>query len=401
MTKRDLLSIIIMTILCVGSVKAGFSYFKFGVFYQLIVSILIFLFMGRTLYKQSIWNIKELFPFLIVFLAEIPIQKVIGKNYYGMRSSINAFLIFSLMIAVLVIIINNKNAKLVWKIINITAVVSSWLILIQETFYLLGIRLDEISGLTYLFKGWKFQFYRPCGPFSEPSHFAELGLLSLFYYMLVERNLKKSILLLLALFISTSSLGILGGVLVVCMYLLSLGVLKDMKRYLRISVYIISIVGLVFLMFWVNSTDNLVVMRILRGGSSSVRISRSFELFNELDMEHKIIGIGVQNQELYLNANNIILPSDNIETTTNNREFAQTFGYILCCTGIIGAIAFWLPLIKSVMRRGIYLKMFLILFFVVCIACCIFARTMFLMYLICFFSLKEIDKKCTNYEMRE
>lgn len=393
-SKESLANIILMILFCVGAVKSGFSGFKFTVFYQLLVGIAFFIvFVGR-ISKQSIVKARELFPFLIIFIIEIPIQKFFGQGYYSYNNAVIGFIVYFLMVVMVIIVISNKNSHSVWKIINLTVLFASILIIVQEIFYVFGIRLDDFSNLSLLFNGWKFQFYRPCGPFSEPSHFAELGLLSLYYFLFVERNVKKAALILAALFISTSTLGIIGGLLVVVMFLLSLGIIKDLKKSVRVCVYVVAVISFTAMIFWVNNTDNLVVERILRGGTSSVRILRSFEEFNELSPEHKLFGIGIQNQELYLNAFNIVLPSDSLETLTN-REFAQTFGYMLCCTGIIGLIAFWCPLINRALKSNVRLKSFIVLFGLVCFTCCIFSRTIFLIYLIAFFTLKDILKKQT------
>jgi len=384
--------IVAISIFCWGMVKNGFDSFSVGIVYLMLIAIGILLVLKHKISRRL--TIKELIPFSIVIILELPLQKLCGQSYYGWASAFNGVIIFLLMAVTIFLILDDNNEYVLWKVVNIVAVLSSLLIIIQEIAYLAGIRLDQVSEFgTTFFNAWKYQFFRPCGPFSEPSHFAELGLLSLYYYLFLSFNKIKVMIIGLALIVSTSSLGIVGVILLGILYVLNFSFMRGIKKWKKILIVFVAVVAGVFLLWWIENTSNIVVIRMISGGSSSVRVNRSFELFSVLSGGHKLLGIGIQNQQLFLNSFGIVLPSDNYETISSNREFAQTFGYILCTTGLVGMFSFWGPIIKAATQSDYRLKVNLILFGFVCVTCCIFSRATFLVYLMMFFATRNIMKK--------
>lgn len=378
-------------ILCLAMVKNGLPEYNISISTVMLAIIVAQIFLKRKIHRKII--VKELIPFSIVIILELPLQKLFGSTYYGWASALSAVIIFMMMVITLFLMMNRGNPHVFWNVITTFALVSSILIVIQTAaYYFGGIRLDQNTWISnQLFHAWRYQFFRPCGPFSEPSHFAELGLLALYYYLFISLNKTKAIIILLGLILSTSSLGILGGLLLGVLYILNINKMKYVSKWKRVLIVVFMTVSCIALVSFVENSTNPVVQRILSGGTSSVRINRSFELFETLRPENKIFGIGIQNQELYLNANGIVLPSDSYETIKTHREFAQTFGYILCTTGILGLCTFWLPLTRTSIKKDYRLKALLILFFFVSFTCCIFSRVTFIMYLLMFLVIRDMN----------
>ena len=160
------------------------------------------------------------------------------------------------------------------------------------------------------------------------------------------------------------------------------------KKYLIIALSVVAGIGV---LIWAQSSSWWVIQRIMSGGTSSARIWRSFDLYGIMDFWEKTFGIGNQNQALYLNYHQIVLPHDTSETLAN-REFAQTLGYVLCTTGLIGFGAFLYPFVKMVITQDYRVKTLVLMFLFVCFTCCIFARHIFGVYLVMIYATSGMLK---------
>lgn len=344
---------------------------------------------------------KELWIGISVMIIEIPIQLLVyGGEHYGTWSAFWGISTLALMVVSIPILVRKRYGIIIWKTIEFIGVFNAVLIILQYSLRVVGIRLDQFGFLSdLLFQAWEFQggaFFRACGMFSEPSHFAEVGLLTLFYCLFISNDYKKSILVGMALFLSTSSLGILGSIMLVILYVLGMDQFTKVKKSVKGIIVILTILVVVMATWWASESTNIVIQRLFSGGSMSVRMMRSFELYSVMDIPGKIIGIGLLNQEYYLNYHNIILASDNYETLVTNREFAQTFGYLLCTTGILGLISFGKPFWNMAMENRWRVKSLLLLFLIVCMTCCILTRYAFLLYLLAIYALIDYEKWSTN-----
>lgn len=339
---------------------------------------------------------KELWFAVLLFCIELPLQMIMyGGEHFKIGNAAWNVIVIALMIVSIPILIRKKYGFVVWKFINVMGLVNSVLIIAQYALKLFGIRLDRLGVISdYLFKAWEFnsRLYRPCGMFSEPSHFAEVALLSLFSYLFLEKNYKKAAVVLVALALSTSSLGILGSIMIVILYVLGLDQYTNVKKGIKGIIVFFAFLIVIAGAWWASESTSIVAQRIFSGGTVSVRMFRSFELYAIQDPFSKIFGIGLQNQELYLNYHNIILPSDTYETIERHREFAQTFGYMLCTTGLLGLIGFWKTFWKMAWKNTWKVKSLIVLFLATCLVCCNLTRISFLLYLLAIYALIDIEK---------
>ncbi len=396
LSKKNSITLIVSLVpILYGVIRNGHENYNASVIGLIIAADIIAIIGNRKIIFKSYG--KELWLGLTIIALEIPLQIVFfGNEYYGKWSAFWGLVTIAIMVFSISFILKKRYGIIIWKTIEVIGLFNAFLIIIQYVGKIVGIRLDNISGLSdILFKTWEFQggaFFRASGMFSEPSHFAELGLLALFYCLFVDNNIKKSVFLVIALLLSTSSLGILGSLMLVILYVLGMDQFTNIKKGIKTLIVILTLLIVVVTIWWASESTNIVIQRLFSGGSMSVRTLRSFELYSVMGAPEKIIGIGLLNQELYLNFHNIILASDNYETLITHREFAQAFGYLLCTTGIIGLIGFCRPFWKMAYDNTWRVKSLLLLFLTICMTCSILMRTAFFLYLLAIFALIDYEK---------
>lgn len=376
-----------MLLLCFGVVRSGHETFTLNWNLQLLLTNGFLLIASRRI-NLSAWDLT---PFLLVAVLEIPVQWVFGA-YYSWRSSLFGIFTLGMTILTVSLVVRRGFGRYIWHVINLVSLFAVACLYVQIVFRLVGIRLDKIPMFANsLFKAWEFTTsFRPCAVFSEPSHLAELCLLSTFYYLLIDKNLRRAIVLIGGMIFSTSALGILGSVFLMTLYVITLDRNSHLGSIKKWLIILTAMVVCIVVLLWVANTDNWVVERILAGGTSSTRIWRAFDLFFEMDSMEKLVGIGIQNAEIYLNHYQIILDHDTYETIKVNREFMQTLGYILCTTGILGFGAFLYSVVRMLITMDYKVKYLCLLFLFVCFTCCIFSRQIFAVYLIAIYATRDI-----------
>lgn len=341
-------------------------------------------------------KLKPALPFFAVALISPLVQALfIVGPYYSISNAFNAAILFAVFaLCAGLLIVSDDLSEYVWRIINFVSLSASILILIEYLAFLVGVRLYSVPVLgDWVFNAWEFEgsgAYRPCAYFSEASHFAELGLLSAFYYLYVANSRAKFVLVFAACIASTSSLGIIGCAGLALAYIFFFSYSKrrliDSGKgrgalAMRMLLIALSCVALVAVVAYLQSSDSWFATRIVDGGTSSMRVSRSFELFGVMAPLEQVFGFGLQNQAIYLNANGIVLPSDYNETLVN-REFAATIGYVLCTNGVCGLAAFLCLFLPGFKNKDGKVKVLTGLLLYVSFTCCIMSRGIFIVMLL-------------------
>lgn len=166
-------------------------------------------------------------------------------------------------------------------------------------------------------------YMRPNSLFMEPSYFA-IFMLPIFELMLIEKKYKSASLYAFLMFISTSSLGILGTIIIIFIHTL---VKKDYKIVL-ISL-ITLMVGFILLnyldMQWiiVNNLEKIHNMN----SESKIRIIGYLSYFEKLPYINQFIGVGFGQMGNYFSGYRI-------------ENYSNAFVLILMNFGIIGAILY-------------------------------------------------------------
>lgn len=345
-------------------------------------------------------KLKPALPFFAIALISPLIQAlfVVGP-YYSISNAFNAAILFAVFtLCAGLLVVSDDLSGYVWKIINFVSMSASILILVEYLAFLAGVRLYSVPVLgDWVFNAWEFEgsgAFRPCAYFSEASHFAELALLSAFFYLYVADSRAKFILVFAACIASTSSLGIIGCAGLALAYVFFFSYSKrrliDSGKgrgalAMRVLLIALSCVALIAAVVYIQSSNSWFATRIMDGGTSSMRISRSFELFDIMTPLEQAFGFGLQNQAIYLNANGIVLPSDYNETLVN-REFAATIGYVLCTNGVCGFLAFLSMFLPGFKSRDGKVKVLTGLLLYVTFTCCIMSRAIFIVMLLMLFA---------------
>lgn len=383
-----------MFVLAFSTVRSGHDLLNFPIVYIIlgldVLGLLCIRHTGDLDYGM------DLLPFIAALALGILVQNETAGGYYNVSDSFSAFVLLFAMVVCVIMLTQRGYTHYIWKAINITNLLSASCIIVMTLSKLAGIRLDQLGILSdFFFNAWEFvSAYRPCGPFLEPAMYAQLGLLSLFYYLFLKRNWWKACLTALALFLSTSSLGLLGTVLLIAIFLLFLDKLCGVSKRAKYLTLVATLVCGFLLFLLLMYLDSYSLERALSGSSLGVRFLRSVDLFQLMTPLQKIFGIGLQNQLRYLNYYSIILAHDTYETTIGaNREFASVLGYIPCATGLIGFITFLFPFFRAFFRGGIRTKTAVLLFMYTCLFCCILTHSIFLIYIMAVYATLDFDRQ--------
>lgn len=390
-------SVILLFILCLSAARTQHDVFTIP--FSALLILLIFI--GMTFKnKINISCLQSNTIFLLTLLFCLLLQIIGNKYYFDVIEASKAIIIYYCTILACSLIISNDTSCIQWKIINWFSFISAGTIICQYFFYKIGIRLDYMPVLKeFVFNAWEFDYaFRPCGLFSEPSHFAELALISLYYFFFIKFSLYKILIICLGLVLSTSMLGILGIPLIVLVYIAypSLKRANDV-RLMAMKKFIVVLFSLMFLTmvyFYFIADYSWLNERIMAGGTAGSRIFRSVEILTRLDFFEALYGIGMQNQALYLNYMGIILESDAFDTI-ENREYAQTLGYILCTNGILGFMAFLYQFVKIFICADRRTRVFIGLFLIICFTSCVLTRPIFLIYLVVLYNLHVYSEENT------
>lgn len=276
----------------------------------------------------------------------------------------------------------NQGSSLIFKTVHYISLTAAWIIIFQTVLQRTGIYLNRITflGDTFFQATDTSRYFRPSGFFSEASYFAEICLIDIFYCLFKKRNLKVVFIEVVALAFSTSAMGIVFAYSLFAVWVCTQKITQN--RYIDFFIKAVTIIVLLatITLFVGYQGDNAIILRIQRGATIKQRTLRAFEIFGKLDNNHRFFGIGMQNLSRYLNAYSIDLVNDGVDTIAN-KEFAQSFGYMLCTLGIPGAITFVGYLLSLFINCKGKNKYFFILVVELCLTASLITRLIFVLYI--------------------
>lgn len=323
----------------IGSVISVLNYSIYGL---LLIAII---FQKQKLEKEQIvFFILSGFAVLLNLL-----YNVFGNRpHFSMISDIRAF-VFYIGFAYCGFYLAKKFSG-TEKIYNSLHVISLAAIIIATTQflskYIAGVYLNRIPGIgNYLFHAVDTsRYFRPCAFFSEPSYMAEIVLLDLWLNLYVRKNLKMAVCDCIGLIVSTSSMGIVFAFALIVWWVLTNNTMNNKLLNIVAKVLLSCALFIVLTSFLAYDGSNAIINRILKGATISQRTLRSFEIYGRMTTLERIFGIGMQNLSNYLNYYGVRLVNEGIDTLVN-REFAQSFGYVLCTLGLLGVMGYIVLLI--------------------------------------------------------
>lgn len=352
----DIIITLCFILVCItGHERTGVlsSVLRYGLFALLIVEVIV---KGIELQRSILFFLSCTILAMFLNLVFHFFRVGGGVNYYDAFSSIRAVMFYCMFLYCgYYIAYEFGGCDRLFRWIRNISFIASVAIIGQYLFRLMGINLHRISVVgEYIFhavdNNW---YYRPCAFFSEPSYFSEIAILDIYINLYSKKDVRRVLVDLVAITISTSALGIVFGFGLLFWWVISQRVAKSqiLNAILKIILVLAFLYVLIFLFNYAG--DNRVIKRLMGGATISQRMFRAFEIYETMDMGEKIFGIGMQNLTNYLNANVITLVNEGADTL-ENKEFSQSFGYVLCTLGVTGWIGFFSIIVSSLreIKRG-------------------------------------------------
>ncbi len=390
---RTAIILFIMTMLFLATYEIHNYIFNFPLHYLLLLLDVFGVLCIRHL--SDLEYGMDFLPFIAVLAITLVFQSLLAGPYFSFSSALSMVILLFAMMILVMLVMQKGYAGLIWKTINFFNLFSACCILIQMAFKLVGIRLDRMGMVSNIFfNAWEFvSAFRPAGTYKEPAMFAQPALLSMAYYMFIGKNWKKALVIALALVLSTSALGLMGLVIILAVWSLNLDKLHHISRRTKWILLVATGTVITTILLFSAEANVFVVERLFSGSSIGVRALRSVDLFIEMNPVEKIIGIGLQNQALYLNHNGILLAHDTYETTFGgNREYAGTLGYILCTTGFLGLVFFVRPFYRVFTRHGVQVKVICFLFIYCTMFCAMLGYCILAIYILAVYSTVDLER---------
>lgn len=246
--------------------------------------------------------------------------------------------------------------------------------------------------------------YRPSGLFLEPSYAALFSLPGVAIALLDSdlfsgryTGLTISALISIALLASSSSMGLIGLILIWFVYVLkkslyvgSGGEVRIKPPGILLGMAVLLLGGL--LLF--SSLGESTVSRISSGGSFGQRVIRGFELIAGMDLRTLIIGTGLNNTAEYVNYYSLYTSYDE----TNLGYITTYFGALLNSgvLALVGYVVFYMNLIRH--GHGFPAKTISILFAVLCIAESMLYSYRFAFYVVIIFAYIDANNHTNALE---
>ncbi len=193
--------------------------------------------------------------------------------------------------------------------------------------------------------GYRFNF-RPSSLFLEPSYFAFFVLPCVTVLFL---KIKKSMFEYISIFVccvalilSTASSGIVGlGVITIILVLKRPSKNNYILSFFKIVIVLVVVMICLDVMMS-SEYGTFILNRISSGGSFNQRVLRGLIVYGDLDVFHKLFGVGINNLEPYMLHNGLYTIYDE-QNLNYSASFVQTLNY----SGLIGFLALLIYLLNT------------------------------------------------------
>lgn len=369
-------------------------------FISLLVLILLIILtlnnnINRKLTKASI--------FLIIFLFLITILQLLIFSYFKWDSSINTSIVLFANLTSFVLLHNATMTRVNFiKYYRFVVLLLAALVIIQYVaFVVFGFQivmkipflttLDEYSntfGNAFSIYSNKYQF-RASGVFTEPAHYAQY-ILPFFIINFYNNREQKFLtyILVISLIVSFSGLGI---VLLVGNFLYRLFSNKKYSifRYIHLLIFLLLFAGLIlYVPFLREYFDLLFIGNMNYTSKAYYRIYRGFELFIDLPILNKLLGVGYKNAL----AATTYFGLDNKYTYTNTIfEYFNTISQIMIYFGLIGfyfTVKYFLKLLSTLNITG---RVITFNFILICLASSVFFDATWIFYVSIILLFKRVE----------
>lgn len=301
---------------------------------------------------------------LVCFVLYAIITQPIVYSLYGGFSSGRFFNYFSVIYILLVLsVMSNKlNGEVFFKNYLYVGAVCSLVIVFQSVqLYILGQKVSGIALLPCDTTNWYAGGDRPCGLFPEPSSYAYF-MLPLLVMCLARSKRIAACLITVCIAMSTSSLGVIGTLIVWACYIA--------KQY-DVRYMVVSVIA-VFIVIWgilQTPMGQYAITKILNTDFvNNPRLTRGFLIFANLDPWQQAFGIGRNNLDYFI-SHGLVQLTDYTSTMVSEKNIAYvtSVSAVLINYGIVGFAIYFTPFMLMFVRLKnirLLIGLFLLLSFV-------------------------------------
>ena len=333
-------------------------------------------------------NIQYHIPkYLLLFtIIVIPIQLVVFQYVGGFTFS--RVINLSMIIVYLVILSYFQvNVDGLFKIYKIFAIFASITILIQFVqIHFFNQIVHQIMLLPMERPmGWYNEGLRPQGVFPEPQVFATF-MLPILVLVLRKSEYISAIFFTIAIFASTSSLGILCAAAVWGYH----AFFSDISNTKKIALILLIAIGTIALTQ--TSLFEYGINKITSTNfTNNVRLTRGFIIYAKLPIINKLFGIGVNNLAYYQESGQIIL-NDYMSISMRNSSYVTTMSDLLIGFGLFATLLYLLFLFN--LFRNSDCRLLVILLFVLSFAQTILFSGVWYLYMVVIIATLKEENDC-------
>jgi len=305
---------------------------------------------------------KWLIAIHIFIVLHTLILLIVHPQYlYDTTTIIKSSVRSTYLIIMIVLIISQFKLQLLQKYLVYAGIIYSIILLIQAGyFYMFKISLWD-GTLPYLhrYSEARTQEYRFSSMLSEPSAFGAF-MLPVIFLELDSKNYKKAILFSISIIVSTSTLGIMGTIIIWGGFLF----VDKGQKYLQVSITLLLVLVLIglntyfakgFLDYGINKLININIY-------SDPRLIKGFSLYWDIPFDVKIIGTGLGQAASFAFHNGIYIDYGFITNEMN--EYMNAAAAVLIYYGLVG-VFFTFMFFKDI-KDGLaveYFPLFIVILF--------------------------------------
>lgn len=340
------------------------------------------------------------FLFFIIVVLQTIFQTMQPQKYTSLSAVGNRFLMTLLMFLSTIMIIYKINTEFFYRIYNIIGIICMVLILVQAIqVYILNVDMTILVPFAeYAMKEQEllYSIQRPSAVFLEPQHYASF-MLPLLIYKMQMKKIVFSIIISITILMANSSQGI---IICGCTWILYLLFSKDItvRKKMLLTILIASLMVLISTMpFWMNALDKIQSISI----ENNIRIARAWGVYSEMPLKDKLIGIGLNNVNKYIEISGNAWQW-HMADASPAKNFLSSLGGNFVSFGFAGGIAFILMLWFMFSKACGMNKIWVIVIGLSSLSQTLVFNVWFFFYWVVYFiNLKECNKREGKYDVRD
>lgn len=373
--KRSVVSAISISVLPILSPYAFIGPIPLSALLLGISTFLIFIFGGTI--KKSIS-----LPLTLLWITHLMLSLIAYFFTPNGMSLVNSLILISFNIFCFIVLVSNTIKEDFWKYSNYFGILSCAFLYIQALFLAIGKNppvgkiefLNLLDHASFISTTWGFRLN---SVFQEPSYFA-IYLLPLLVINLSDKKYLISIFYVFGLWISSSSMGILGSLIVLVYFsLINKSYMKKMVLILTGGV-LLHLFFYNFIEYYSVSINRSIDKISYISEDSSIRISGQSFLFDLLPFHNQLFGVGINQMQNYF-----------LGSIHNVYNYSNSFIITLINTGVLGFISYLIFILYLAYKSLLNKRLIFMLLFLIVAATDYFIYNYFFFYLLTFIIIQS------------